>query len=59
MLSTPRADKIESYGAAHRELAAALAGFPRESWSHRAPFDPWTVHERTFQVINSCAYPLC
>ena len=53
MLSAERAAKIESYGAAHRELVDALAGFPREAWRHRAPFDPWTIHEIIVHITDS------
>jgi hypothetical protein len=53
MPTTTRADKIESYGAAHHELTTALAEFPRESWHHRAPFDPWTIHEIVVHITDS------
>ncbi len=53
MQATTRADKIESYGAAYDALVAALAQYPRESWRHRAPFDPWTIHEIVVHIADS------
>lgn len=53
MQATTRAEKLETYGAAHAELAAALSEFPRESWHHRAPFDPWTIHEIVCHIADS------
>jgi hypothetical protein len=53
MLTAARADKVESYGAAYEELTTALAEFPLESWRHRAPFDPWTIHEIVVHITDS------
>lgn len=53
MPATARANKIESYGAAYEELTAALAEIPREAWRHRAPFDPWTIHEIVVHITDS------
>jgi hypothetical protein len=53
MQATTRADKLNTYGAAHAELAAALADIPREAWHYRAPFDPWTIHEIVVHIADS------
>jgi hypothetical protein len=53
MQATTRADKLEAYGAAHAELVAALADIPHAAWRHRAPFDPWTIHEIVVHIADS------
>ncbi len=53
MTSDERARKIESYGAAHDLLVAALARFPRAMWHYRPAPDRWTIHEIVVHITDS------
>ena len=48
-----RREQIESYGAAHDLLAAALARFPRAMWQYRPAPDRWTIHEIIVHITDS------
>lgn len=48
-----RQQKIESYGKAHDEFAAALTRFPREMWTFRASPNDWTIHEIAVHIADS------
>ncbi|MFZ6030264.1 MAG: DinB family protein [Chloroflexota bacterium] len=53
MTPEERKEKIESYGAAHHLLLAALERFPREMWQFRATPDGWTIHEIIVHIADS------
>lgn len=48
-----RAGKIESYGAAYKELVNAVERFPREMWHFRPSPDQWTIHEIIVHITDS------
>ncbi len=48
-----RSRKIEAYGAAHRQLLAALERFPRGMWQFRPAPDRWTIHEIVVHIADS------
>jgi uncharacterized damage-inducible protein DinB len=48
-----RKQRIEAYGVAHQELAAALERFPREMWQFRPASDQWTIHEIIVHIADS------
>ena len=48
-----RTKKIESYGAAYDELAAALQDFPPEMWTFRDEHGCWSVHEHLVHIADS------
>jgi hypothetical protein len=51
--SETRQQKIESYGAAHATLAAALERFPPGMWQFRPAPDRWTIHEIVVHIADS------
>ena len=53
MNSQTRTKKIESYGAAYDELAAALDEFPPEMWTFRDEHGCWSVHEHLVHIADS------
>ena len=53
MTTEERSQKIESYGAAHPRLMAALARFPRGMWQFRPSPDRWTIHEIIVHITDS------
>ena len=53
MTNAERSAKIESYGAAHEKLLAALPHLPREMWQYRAAPDDWTIHEIVVHLADS------
>ena len=48
-----RQQKIESYGAAHAALVAALQRFPEAMWQFRPAPDRWTIHEIVVHIADS------
>jgi DinB family protein len=48
-----RRQKIESYGAAHATLVAALERFPQDMWQFRPAPDRWTIHEIIVHITDS------
>ena len=48
-----RTKKIESYGAAYDELAAALQDFPPEMWTFRDEHGCWSIHEHLVHIADS------
>ena len=50
-----RQQKIQSYGNAYAELAAALEKFPREMWQFRDEHGCWSIHEHVVHVTDSKA----
>lgn len=52
-MTTNERPKIESYGAAYQQLAAALERFPREMWQYRPAPDHWTIHEILVHIADS------
>lgn len=48
-----RHSKINSYGNAYAEPAAALATFPRAMWQWRATPETWTIHEIVIHLTDS------
>ncbi|MFO7632471.1 MAG: DinB family protein [Caldilinea sp.] len=53
MTPEQRMSKIESYGAAHQQLLAALEHFPQEMWQYRPAPDRWTIHEIIVHITDS------
>lgn len=53
MTPEEREQRIETYGAAYDELAAALGRYPREMWQFRAAPDEWTIHEIIVHITDS------
>lgn len=53
MTTDGRNQKIESYGAAYQQLAAALERFPKEMWQYRSASDSWTIHEIIVHITDS------
>jgi hypothetical protein len=53
MTPEERQQRIESYGAAHALLTAALERFPREMWQFRPAPDAWTIHEIIVHIADS------
>ena len=53
MTSEERQEKIESYGAAYQELAAAIEQYPRHMWRYRAEEGGWTIHEIIVHITDS------
>ncbi len=53
MSGAPRQRKIETYGAAHVALAAALERFPQGMWQFRPAPDRWTIHEIVVHIADS------
>jgi hypothetical protein len=53
MTPVERIQKIESYGAAHQQLVAALEGFPPEMWQFRPAPERWTIHEIVIHLADS------
>lgn len=53
MTPEERARRIESFGAAHPRLVAALARFPREMWAYRPTPDRWTIREIVVHITDS------
>jgi hypothetical protein len=53
MTPKERQNLIESYGAAHQLLTAALERFPREMWLFRPAPDLWTIHEIIVHIADS------
>jgi uncharacterized damage-inducible protein DinB len=48
-----RKRKIESYGNAYQELAAALERFPQEMWQYRPAAGRWTIQEIVVHIADS------
>jgi hypothetical protein len=48
-----RSRLIESYGHAYDSLVEGLKQFPREMWSYKAPFDPWSIQEIAVHIADS------
>jgi hypothetical protein len=48
-----RLAKIESYGAAYKELVEAIQWFPREIWDFRPSSEEWTIHEIIVHITDS------
>ena len=48
-----RQQKIESYGAAHAALVAALQRFPEGMWHYRPAPGRWTIHEIVIHLADS------
>jgi hypothetical protein len=53
MNAETRQQKIESYGAAHAALTAALDRFPQAMWQFRPAPDRWTIHEIVVHITDS------
>jgi hypothetical protein len=53
MTSAERLAKIESYGRAPEDLAAALKEFPREMWKYKPAPDRWSIHEIIIHLADS------
>lgn len=53
MTHDERRRKIESYGRAYDQLAAALKEFPREMWQFKPAPDRWSVHEIIVHLADS------
>jgi hypothetical protein len=53
MSAQSRQQKIESYGAAHAILTAALERFSKEMWQYRPAPDRWTIHEIIIHITDS------
>jgi hypothetical protein len=53
MTGEERRQKVESYGRAYDELAAALKEFPREMWQFKPAPDRWSVHEIIIHLADS------
>ena len=53
MTTEERSKRIESYGAAHPRLIAALERFPRTMWQFRPAPDRWTIHEIIVHITDS------
>lgn len=53
MIEDARQQKIESYGAAHAALAAALEAFPKAMRQFRPSPERWTIHEIIVHIADS------
>jgi hypothetical protein len=53
MTPDERGHRIESYGAAHELLVAAVGRFPREMWQFRPAPGAWTIHEIIVHIADS------
>jgi uncharacterized damage-inducible protein DinB len=51
--TTDRPAKIESYGRAYEQLAAALAEFPKEMWKFKPSPERWSIHEIIIHLADS------
>lgn len=48
-----RAAKIETYGAAHTALNAAIERYPREMWHFKPAAGQWSIHEIVIHITDS------
>ncbi len=53
MTGVERKRKIESYGNAYDQLAAAVQQFPKEMWHFKPSASDWSVHEIIVHIADS------